>query len=132
MSKLKPTIDFGYPTEAQGEVPSFANIEEEAEFWDTHDFTDSMSSTEPVRLPRNQQRIYQIVVTLGMNEHRELEALAKEIGISPNTLAHRWIAERMRQEIAEQLQPAPEVEHGAADEQSHHHSARDRGFRANG
>lgn len=32
-----PTIDLGYPTEAVGAIPSFANIDEEAEWWDTHD-----------------------------------------------------------------------------------------------
>ncbi len=26
-----------YPTEAHGAIPAFNNIEEEAEFWDTHD-----------------------------------------------------------------------------------------------
>lgn len=40
MNSPKPTVDLGYPTEPQGDVPSFASIEEEAEFWDTHDLTD--------------------------------------------------------------------------------------------
>ena len=115
MSKLKPTIDFGYPTEAHGDIPSFANIEEEAEFWDTHDFTDFLGNAEPIRLPRNQQRVYQLVVALGMNEHRELDDKAKELGISPGTLAHRWISERLRQERPDQVQHPPEIEHGAAD-----------------
>lgn len=115
MSKLKPTIDFGYPTEAHGDIPSFASIEEEAEFWDTHDFTDFMGSAEPVRLPHDQQRVYRLVVTLGMNEHHELEGLAKELGISLGTLVHRWIAERLRREQRDSLSAPPEVEHGAAD-----------------
>jgi len=37
---IKPTVDLGYPTEAHGRIPAFQNIEEEAAFWDTHDFTD--------------------------------------------------------------------------------------------
>lgn len=32
MSKPRPSIDFGYPTEADGPVPAFASIEEEADF----------------------------------------------------------------------------------------------------
>lgn len=40
MTEAKPTVDLGYPTEAHGRIPSFADIEEEAAFWDTHDFTD--------------------------------------------------------------------------------------------
>jgi hypothetical protein len=39
-SSPKPTVDLGYPTEPHGRVPSFNTIEEEAEFWDTHDLTD--------------------------------------------------------------------------------------------
>ena len=37
MTKPLPTIDFGYPTEASGPFPSFNSIDEEAEWWDTHD-----------------------------------------------------------------------------------------------
>ena len=115
MRKLKPTVDLGYPTKAHGDIPSFANIEEEAEFWDTHDFTDFIGNAEPVRLPSNQQRVYRLVVTLGENEHRELANEAQVLGINPGTLVHRWIAERLRQERREQFSTPPEVEHGAAD-----------------
>jgi hypothetical protein len=33
----KPSERFKYPTEAFGRIPSFNSIDEEAEFWDTHD-----------------------------------------------------------------------------------------------
>ncbi len=36
----KPSIDLAYPTEAQGDLPAFQSVEEEAAFWDTHDVTD--------------------------------------------------------------------------------------------
>jgi hypothetical protein len=52
MSDLEPTIDLGYPTEARGRIPSFANVEEEAAFWDTHDFTDFPEESSPVRLQK--------------------------------------------------------------------------------
>jgi len=32
--------ELGYPTEAHGRIPAFANRDEEAEFWDTHDLTE--------------------------------------------------------------------------------------------
>lgn len=35
-----PWTDFKYPTPADGPVPVFNSIEEEAEFWDTHDLTE--------------------------------------------------------------------------------------------
>ncbi len=36
----RPSIDLAYPTEAQGDLPAFQSVEEEAAFWDTHDVTD--------------------------------------------------------------------------------------------
>lgn len=115
MSKLKPTVDLGYPTEAHGNIPSFANIEEEAEFWDTHDFTDFPGSAEPVRLPQTQRRIYRLAVSLEPNEYSVLDNKAQELGVSPATLAQRWIHERLRQEENGQHTSLSEVEHGAAD-----------------
>ncbi len=32
--------ELGYPTETHGRIPSFANRDEEAEFWDSHDTTE--------------------------------------------------------------------------------------------
>lgn len=49
-NKLQPTMDLGYPTDPHGRIPAFNSIEEEAEFWDTHDFTDFRDLTEPVEL----------------------------------------------------------------------------------
>ena len=114
MSKLRPTVDLGYPTEARGKIPSFANIEEEAEFWDTHDSTDYLDDVEPIKLTR-QWPVWRLMVSLSEQEMRALEASATEEGVAPSTLAYRWISERLRQARLDQLQPPPEVEHGAAD-----------------
>ncbi|MFT4038519.1 MAG: CopG family antitoxin [Thermomicrobiales bacterium] len=115
MTKLHPTVDLGYPTEPHGKIPSFSNIEEEAEFWDTHDFTDFLEGVEPIRLPANQQRIIRLVVTLGDNENRALEEHAQALGITAPVLAHRWIAEQLRLLREDHPARAPEIEHGAAD-----------------
>jgi hypothetical protein len=48
--KPSPSVDLGYPTEAHGRIPSFANVEEEAAFWDTHDFTDFADESTPVQM----------------------------------------------------------------------------------
>jgi hypothetical protein len=39
-----------YPTEAHGSIPAFNSYEEEAAFWDTHDFTEFADQTTPVRV----------------------------------------------------------------------------------
>lgn len=114
MSKLRPTVDLGYPTEARGKIPSFANIEEEAEFWDTHDSTDYLDDVEPIRLAR-QQPMWRLVVSLSESEMRALEISAAEQEGTPSTIAQRWIIERLREERRDPLATPPEVEHGAAD-----------------
>lgn len=50
MSKLEPAVDLSYPTEAHGRIPAFSNIEERAEFWDTHDFTDFLDKSRSIEL----------------------------------------------------------------------------------
>jgi hypothetical protein len=45
-------VDLGYPTGAHGRIPSFNNVQEEDEFWDTHDiiyFLDEAHSGTVVR-----------------------------------------------------------------------------------
>jgi hypothetical protein len=46
----KPTTDFEYPTPAVGKIPVFHSVEEEAEFWDTHDFTDFLDESSAVEI----------------------------------------------------------------------------------
>jgi len=46
----KPTVDLGHPTPAQGKIPAFQSIEEEAAFWDTHDVTDFIEDTTPIEV----------------------------------------------------------------------------------
>jgi len=50
MTGPQPTVDLGYPTEAYGRIPAFNSIEEEADFWDTHDFTDFAEEWRPVEV----------------------------------------------------------------------------------
>jgi hypothetical protein len=39
-----------YPTEAHGSIPAFKSYEEEADFWDTHNFTDFKQETETAKI----------------------------------------------------------------------------------
>ena len=36
-----------YPTQAHGSIPAFHNVEEEATFFDTHDFSDFWNELRP-------------------------------------------------------------------------------------
>ncbi len=101
MTKTKPTIDLGYPTEAIGPFPSFTSLEEEAEWWDTHDaegnFIDPEELKELAALHRLQETL---TVRLDDSDRAALTRYAKRKGIGPSTLARMWIKEHLEQEAA--------------------------------
>lgn len=95
-SKARPTVDLGYPTPAHGGIPSFRNIEEEAEFWDTHsilDYPDAIESIEFV--PAREKKDAALSVRLDRADRIRLKAEAEKMGIGPSTLARIWIKERL-------------------------------------
>ncbi len=94
----KPTVDLGYPTEAQGRIPSFANIEEEAEFWDTHDVTEFMDDGMPVQFVVRPEWSSTLFLRLDGLEQEELDRRASAQGTDAASLARAWIEERLRQE----------------------------------
>ncbi|HET7034368.1 MAG TPA: CopG family antitoxin [Thermomicrobiaceae bacterium] len=101
MSKPKPSIDFGYPTEAHGRIPAFQNIEEEAEFWDTHDVTEFMGvELQPVEVTVGPELADRLTVRLDRADREALTKRARAMGIGPSTLARIWLKERLRQEDA--------------------------------
>lgn len=98
MSQSKPTVDLGYPTEAHGRIPSFNSIEEEAAFWDTHDFTDFADEATPVQVTVGQELAERLTVRLEQADRRELAKRARAKGVRPSTLARVWLKERLQEE----------------------------------
>jgi hypothetical protein len=94
--KTQPTVDLGYPTPAHGRIPEFKNIEEEAEFWDTHSVLDFPDEFEYVGFeePRAKKEA-PISVRLDRTDRNRLKAEAEKMGIGPSTLARIWIKERL-------------------------------------
>jgi predicted HicB family RNase H-like nuclease len=78
------------------EIPDFNNREEEAEFFDTHDFTEFWQEGTPVKPRRTYSEAMQ--VRLDPETDHELQALAEERGVKKSTLARIWLIERIRQE----------------------------------
>lgn len=103
MSRPKPTIDLGYPTEARGRIPSFASIEEEAAFWDSHDFTDFMDESSPVQITVGQELAERLTLRLDQADRQALVRRAEAKGIGPSTLARIWLKERLRQEAEAEM-----------------------------
>jgi hypothetical protein len=81
-------------------IPDFASIEEEVEFWDTHDITDFLDESWPVelRVSPDFKSTYRLPVFLDLDVWRVLERVAKEQGVAPAELAARFLTERVRQE----------------------------------
>ena len=94
-----------YPTEAHGSIPAFNSLEEEAEFWDTHDFTDFKGETTTVRARSTRGFTENVQVRFDRESDRQLDALAEERGLKKATLIRTWVLERLRQE-REQHRPA--------------------------
>jgi hypothetical protein len=87
-------------TRAKRQIPEFASIEEEAEFWDTHDTADYEEEFRQVevRFARNLSR--GLTVRLDPQTLEELRAQAHRKGIGPTTLARMWILENLRRDRA--------------------------------
>ena len=71
------------------------NREEEAAFWDTHDFTDFLDETRPVTLRVARNLSDGLTVRLDPKDREELDRQAREKGIGPSTLVRMWIRERL-------------------------------------
>lgn len=95
MSKLKPTVDLGYPTPAHGRIPSFNSIEEEAEFWDTHDTADFPDEFTVVHVTFGGDPIEDFTFALERKEVAEISRRARAMGVGPSTLVRMWVKERL-------------------------------------
>lgn len=94
--KPKPTIDFGYPTSASGDIPSFSSIEEEATFWDTHDTTDLDNDWETVHISVSEHFRETLTLHFSRSERDELVRLANREGVEPTALARKWVLAHLR------------------------------------
>ena len=93
----KPRVNFKYPTEAFGRIPSFNNIEEEAEFWDTHDLSEFVGvEFHPVEERSESESNDRLIVQLASADREELAREAEKQGVPPATLVGLWIREHLK------------------------------------
>ncbi len=64
-------------------IPDFQSREEEAQFRDTHDFTEFLDETQPVTLRIGKQLSEKVTVRLDRHDREELERRASEQGSAP-------------------------------------------------
>ena len=79
-------------------IPEFANREEEAEWFDTHDMSDYQDEfkTMKVRFAKNLSQ--GITIRLDLKTLAKLRTQAHEKGLGPTTLARMWILEHLKEQ----------------------------------
>jgi len=76
-------------------IPVFANRQEEADFWDTHDITDYLDELKPVKVKFAKNLSQGITIRFDAETLEELREQAHSKGMGPTTLARMWILERL-------------------------------------
>ena len=79
-------------------IPEFATRDEEAAWWDRHDFTDYLDELEPVTMRFAKNLSAPLTVRLDPADRAKLTQRAKAQGIGPSTLIRMWVKERLRQD----------------------------------
>lgn len=81
-------------------LPKFANEQEEAEFWDTHDSTEFLDETEPVDVAFEDARPPKKQISLRIDPLTidQLRVIAAQKGVGYQTLIRMWVMERLAQE----------------------------------
>jgi hypothetical protein len=69
--------------------------DEEAEFWDAHDFTDCQDEFDPIQVRFMKNLSQGITVRLDPGTLSLLRSLAKEKGIGPSVMVRMWIMEHL-------------------------------------
>lgn len=81
-------------------IPEFSSREQEAEFWDTHDFADYWDELKPAKVRFSRNLSEGLCIRLDRETLATLRAKAREQGIGPTTLVRMWILERLREKTA--------------------------------
>lgn len=79
-------------------IPVFSSIEEEAEFWDTHDVTDYWDEMKPAKVRFAKNLSQGMTIRLDLDTTIKLRSEAAKKGIGPTTLVRMWVIERLQQE----------------------------------
>lgn len=77
-------------------IPRFATREEEAQFWDTHDFTDYWDEWEPANLEASPNLHSSILVSFDGEALSLIYKYADAEGVNAESLVRTWILERLQ------------------------------------
>lgn len=76
-------------------IKPFKTLDEEADFWDTHD-TSLLGKVPLMKLPLLEDEKEDVLaVRIQKSQKKKLNIVARKKGIGPSTLARMWILERL-------------------------------------
>ncbi len=87
-------------TATKKRIPEFANIEEEAAFWDTHSTADYEDEFKPVPVRFAKNLSEGLTIRLDPETLEKVRAEAHERGIGATTLIRMWVLEHVRKRHA--------------------------------
>jgi hypothetical protein len=103
---VRPSSTRPYRPPDDPRLAHLRSYEEEAEFWDTHDFETleplpaeelcEREELERVARGRKAGLTAQLTIRLDRESYDEIAAEARALGVGPTTLARMWLRERLR------------------------------------
>ena len=73
----------------------FTSMEEEAEFWDTHDIADYWDELTPVSMEFSKNLAHGVVVRFSSDTLMKVYDTASKQGITMDALIQQWVVERL-------------------------------------
>ena len=86
--------------ERKSRIPEFRTREEEAKFWDTHDFTEFEDELQRVNVEVARPLSHVLQVRLDDDAMHRIARSARAKGLAPSTLARMWILEHLSESSA--------------------------------
>jgi hypothetical protein len=85
-------------TKSKSSISKASSYQEIGEFWDTHDLSDYWDQTKPVefKVDIQSEAIYYPVES---KLSAKVSSIAKQRGVSPETLLNLWLQEKLGEEI---------------------------------
>lgn len=84
-------------TTTKKHIPEFANVEEEAAFWDSHSTADYEHEFTPVRVRFAKKLSEGLTIRLDPDTLERIRAEAHERGIGATTLIRMWVLEHVKE-----------------------------------
>ena len=82
----------------KSKIPDFKNYAEEAEFWDTHDFTDFLDEAKEIKVnfKAKEPKEETVIVRLQKPIKERLQERADEMGLSLSSMIRMWMIEKLK------------------------------------